>query len=89
MAKLVRAKPKAREYMPEWAKCCPEYIAANQAIGEITVDLDDCEVWDRIYCSFCGREATWIKGVQIVGDEDTLPLAVLDLDEGEYPRRPA
>jgi hypothetical protein len=50
--KLVKARPKALEHLPEWAKCCPAFGEAYQSIGEIVVDLADTDsaVMRCMYC---------------------------------------
>lgn len=79
--KLVRARPKAREYMPEWAKCCPEFVSAAQAEGEMTVDLEHA-VREHMLCSYCEADHGMQLGVMDVADKRYTHLELLDLDEG-------
>jgi hypothetical protein len=82
--KLVRARPKAIEDMPDWAKCCDEYIAATQKIGEITVDLSTLH--DEFFngCGFCfARYSGARKRAMDVADGLYVSLETFDLDEGE------
>jgi len=86
--KLVRARVKAPEHLPEWAKCCEEIIRHGQEMGEMVLDLD----WANITqpgcrCKFCdvgvlkdGEPTARIVSGQHVGKP--MPLVLCDLDEG-------
>ena len=81
---LVRARPKAVEYLPEWAKCCKEFTSGLLAIGEITVDISDLDLPSpsTLECAFCKSVLPISKGVSDVADGLFIPLELLDLDEG-------
>ena len=80
--KLVRARSKRVEDLPEWARCCPEFNAAYQRMGEMTVDLDATDVGSFI-CHYCKTPHGKLKGVLDVGDNTFVSVECLDLDEGE------
>lgn len=82
-AKLVRARPKAVEDLPEWAKCCEQFTAVLMAIGEITVDVSDLDApaSRTLGCAFCGSVLPISKGVPDVADGLFIPLECFDIDE--------
>jgi hypothetical protein len=88
--KLVRARIKAKEFLPEWATCCEGSLAELQSLGEIQVDLSTMqEFGPMFYCLHCDRRP-WhgkVKAVRIVGKEKRSFAAfeLLDLDEGIEP----
>lgn len=84
--KLVRARPKAIEDLPEWAKCCAAYIAATRSIGETIVDLSTlCEEYFH-GCGFCfTRMPGMRRRVMDTADGIYVSFDTLDLDEGEIP----
>lgn len=84
--KLVRARPKAVEELPEWAKCCPEYIAATMAIGETTIDLDTVHEEYFLGCGYCfTRNSGYRKRVKDMADGLYCSLDCFDLDETGVP----
>ncbi|HEV7522977.1 MAG TPA: hypothetical protein VGP89_17885 [Candidatus Angelobacter sp.] len=86
-AKLVRAKVKLRENMPEWARCCEEGLRIIEVAQgrEMVVNLD-CRMVRGCFCLKCqeGNEsatAVYIESGRI-GMGCWYPLEWLDLDEG-------
>lgn len=85
---LVRARPKAMEYQPEWRKCCPKMIERLSTMGELIVDIADTGYWaDGWTCAFCGGKEPPRMGVRIVSasvpiDWPYASIDCLDLDEG-------
>jgi hypothetical protein len=79
--KLVRARPKAVEDLPEWAKCCPEFGESYQRIGEVVLDLDDT---DRavMRCMYCKKPHGVLHGVLDTTHNLYSALECFDLDEG-------
>ena len=80
--KLVRARPKLPEYLPEDAKCCAKFVQGYQRKGETVVDLAD-KYFDAVRCMHCGASHGIQHGVFDVNHGGYLALAYLDLDEGE------
>jgi hypothetical protein len=84
--KLVRARPKAVEDLPEWAKCCQKYIDATLAIGEIIIDLDTIHEEFFQGCGFCfTRNPGYRKRVKDVADGQFCSFDCFDLDETGVP----
>lgn len=84
-AKLVKARPKAVEYLPEWAKCCDQAVKRDQALGEIMVNLADVRVEPAAPCKFCGVTLPKANEVMIasgIGSGYCFPIEMLDIDEG-------
>lgn len=81
-AKLVKARPKAVEYLPEWAKCCEARIAATLSEGELTLDISDTSGEDGLTCTFCGTECPCDPMARDVADDTWVHIAEYDLDEG-------
>lgn len=83
MSRLVRARPKAVEYLPEWVRCCPESISEVTAPGEYEIDLDREKLFPEITCRHC---FTTHQGPLIfysaVGKGFMSSVDTLDLDEG-------
>lgn len=82
-AKLVRARPKLREYLPEWAKCCEDYMEATQSIGQIVIDVSTLH--DEFFegCGFCHKRMPGPrKRVMDVADGMYVSFDTFDLDEG-------
>lgn len=91
MNRLVRARPKAVEYLPEWAKCCAEGMAADQILGEITVDLDDASERTGFVCNHCYAPFPTYVSVRMIdgrGKGLKMALDVLGLDEGPLETKP-
>ena len=84
--KLVRARPKAVEYLPEWAKCCAELRDGILAWPEMIVDVS--RVWRAAPgpCRFCGSEKPVLIFVLDVETLHYAPTDVIDLDEGSIER---
>lgn len=82
MSKLVRARPKRPEDMPEWAKCCAEFMDWYQQLGELTVDISAGHVGHRMICSACKAHHPDLRGVPDIRDGQLVALELLDLDEG-------
>ena len=89
--KLVRARPKEPEYLPEWAKCCPESLALSMRnsirIGECDLDIskqDEYKARDK--CPWCGHPyPVPIKGALIISGEcagNAVAFDFMDIDEG-------
>jgi len=86
--KLVRARPKSPENLPDWLKCCPEQIQFQQDIGEIILDLDDQCMVGPGYCLFCYATSPGDHGARIVSGEYAgrpFALSAVDLDETGVP----
>jgi hypothetical protein len=86
MSKLVRARPKAVEDLPEWAKCCDGHLSALLASGEMIIDLDRV-TWllPGYTCASCGRIRKAMKAVSVHGKNHFESLDLLDLDETGVP----
>jgi hypothetical protein len=86
--KLVRARPKAPEHLPDWLKCCPEQVQFQQDIGEIVLDLDVQCVVGPGSCLFCNASSPGDLGARIVSGEHAgrpFALSAADLDETGVP----
>lgn len=85
MSRLVRARPKAIEDLPAWAKCCKAHIDSLSPLmfGEIVISGYRPRLNRKCKCGGCGD----IKPAG-TDAEDTdgmfTPIEFLDLDEGEY-----
>ena len=77
----VRARVKAPEYLPGWAKCCEESIANFGKVGELVIDLSDEQVSDDL-CKFCFSSRGPRKGYGNDKFKKYMPIEALDLDEG-------
>lgn len=82
--KLVRARPKRVEDLPEWARCCDECLAELVDIGDVVVDTLTCEPSESRICWYCNAEGPSGTLVAVVGDDFWVRMELLDLDEGEY-----
>lgn len=82
MSRLVRARPKAAEYLPEWAKCCDTQIRVTRSFGDMTVDLDSLHFHPGGDCTYCGAEWPGFKQVIDVADGMGVGIEMIDLDEG-------
>lgn len=81
---LVRARPKAVEYLPEWAKCCAKAQIVRDELGEIFIDLATAREEKESSCKYCGASLPSWKSAKIVGGEFAgflCPFEYLDLDE--------
>lgn len=81
MNRLVRARTKPVEQLPEWAVCCEsQRVNMARPDKDFVVNLDSIFENDSI-CQFCERCEPDVKYVHGI---DCLPLALdwLDLDEG-------
>lgn len=86
--KLVRARPKAVEDLPEWAKCCTEQTEFQRAIGELVLDINDRCLAGPGACLFCGALTPSALSARIVSGEYTgrlFALCTADLDETGVP----
>lgn len=86
--KLVRARPKSVEYLPEWAKCCPSATIQLCSHSEtLFVDVQNClrapAGLDK--CQYCGAEVPACTVARLTCG-CWYPIELLDLDEG--PERP-
>ncbi len=86
--KLVRARPKRVEDLPEWAKCCATLMQGIDKLGELVIDVSSVKnMGDDRYCLFCkyrgipasAKQARIVQG-EFPGDFVTIDL--LDIDEG-------
>ena len=86
-AKLVKARVKAVEEFPDWAKCCPEAIEAALSWGIITIDLSTAQKFaaNRWYCHYCRAEYPELIGVADVADGLMVEMELLDIDETGVP----
>lgn len=82
--KLVRARPRSIEYLPDWAKCCQERIAATISEGELTLDISDTSGDDGLTCKFCGADMPNDPVARDVADDTWVHIAEYDLDEGVF-----
>lgn len=80
MSTLFRARPKSREDLPEWTKCCERHIQATLAIPEIVVDLSR-RIAAVSYCRWCDSEMPKAVGVMDVADAKYVYLDELEIDE--------
>lgn len=84
--KLVRARPKRPEDLPEWVICCDRQVEFQQAIGELIIDLEDRCVAGSGVCMFCGAHSPRdTNAARIISGDYTgrvMALCVVDLDEG-------
>lgn len=81
--KLVKARPKAEEHLPEWSKCCEARIAATTGEGEITLDISDTSGDHGLRCSFCLSPCPYEPMGRDIADDTWVHLSEYDLDEGE------
>lgn len=81
MSRLVRARVKRLEDLPEWAKCCEKAANHNLALGEMTVDLEVFRQRNHGYCRFCERPIEPRKAVMDIADQSYVAFEILDLDE--------
>jgi len=79
--KLVRARPKAIEHLPEWAKCCQGLIDLSQSFGELVVDVSNFFLYPIKFCALCGTKLPPLIGVKVPG-LGQCAIDWLDLDEG-------
>lgn len=87
MSRLVRARPKAFEHLPEWAKCCDRALTEIQSFSEFTIDL--ARIYEPNYatCGYCGTPVNTGPYVPME-DGRAMPIALLDLDEGPLATKP-
>lgn len=81
MEKLVRARPKRVEDLPEWAFCCEAFTEGVSQSQEMVVDLSRNET-GRMACAFCHADHGVLHGVMDVSDGRLEAVELLDLDEG-------
>jgi hypothetical protein len=84
VSKLVRARVKPIEQLPEWAKCCKKCISYLLALGVFEVDLsktDSCKEGER-FCIWCDAERPASKAAMNLSTGRFIQLSLLDLDEG-------
>lgn len=85
-AKLVRAKVKEPEYLPDWATCCPQPMRIDGRDNEeMMVDLSRSTFREEKRCTACKADFPKYKAVWAItayGREGWMPIEVLDLDEG-------
>lgn len=87
MSKLVKARYKSVEHLPEDFKCCAAMLASIISKDALTVDLADQSIPDSehmLRCKYCGYEFDQPLGVRNIDSGKFVPLQTLDLDEGEY-----
>lgn len=80
---LVRARPKAIEYLPEWAKCCDWRVELLHSLAneEMTVYGFEKRYQGQNSCQNC--DAPSPAGMAAILDKgDRFALELLDLDEG-------
>jgi hypothetical protein len=80
--KLVKARPKLLEYLPDWALCCSDYQHALTTCADLTIDLQDSGYEDDVHCVFCNADHGRMFVVRDADADDYLPLECFDLDEG-------
>ena len=80
--KLVKARPKSPEHLPEWAKCCESGISLRESVGIVVLDLVKQRTANA-FCSICG-ENFGVKKIYPDGNGLYYPIDLLDLDEGAY-----
>ena len=82
----VRARVKAPEYLPEWAKCCPELIAQISRFKDVVAVVDLGSIYlARVYCGFCGARPDPATRQCIIAPgigQGCPAFELLDLDEG-------
>lgn len=85
--KIVRARPKIVDDLPEWVKCCQDAVNEITALGDVVVDLDDRRDFSSAVCRYCGHLYTFesLVTVKVLNTAYHSPLDYLDLDEGPLP----
>jgi len=81
----VRARVKAPEYLPEWAKCCEGFTKHVLSLPEISfADASRISGVETGHCNYCGSTShtTNIWTALADGREGLMGIELLDLDEG-------
>lgn len=87
MSKLVKARAKSPDQIPEWARCCGEYYKHLVGLGEVTIDLSETYMpvahKRRLRCRWCHSDHGNNRlGVRNLTTGNFTVLECLDLDEG-------
>ncbi len=83
--KLVRARPRRVEDLPEWAKCCDHAVSALELMGETVADSEDQHVFYGRICGYCGEGLPSLVSIKItlgIAAGCYVPMVLIDLDEG-------
>jgi hypothetical protein len=72
--KLVRARPKRVEDLPEWAKCCDGRLAHHLKMPEVTLDIAD----------HCHNPFPSFRSARRIDTGHWCSIELVDLDEGSY-----
>jgi len=81
--KLVRARPKTLDYLPDWAKCCDWRIALLGGMDQTEYAISGTRAREpnRRRCQNCDFPQP--AGIDaILDDGDKFAMELLDLDEG-------
>ena len=81
----VRARVKAPEFLPEWAKCCEDFTKHVLALPAISfAETKEISEVETGYCNFCGSKSRTanIMTRLVDGREGFMGIDLLDLDEG-------
>ena len=83
--RIVKATPKKVEDLPEWARCCNNYIQAILDFGELLVDTSTIEKRSYLGCFWCRSARPQTQNMILdINDQTMVPLDCLELDEGIY-----
>lgn len=84
MPKLIKARYKAPDDLPEDFRCCPVMIA-SLFVGDFIVDMDTLETNENemVMCPYCGYAFDAQPSVRRADNNKRSMLIALDLDEGE------
>ena len=78
----VRARVKAREHLPEWAKCCQAHMDYMLGLPQMTLDVNELIKESGVVCLFCKVEHPEAPAALDIAEGDYMPLELCDLDEG-------
>lgn len=85
-AKLVRARPKAIEHLPEWAKCCDkatEHMESDRkSDNPYVLDMSVSRLRTENVCRWCKAPWPEHKVYRDIVDGRFAAIDLLDLDEG-------
>jgi hypothetical protein len=82
-AKLVKARYKSDEYLPEWARCCKRFTAECSSKKELLLDLNQRGELIDSCCTYCKTPHGRIVGFLDMKDGKYEAIELLDLDEGQ------
>lgn len=82
--RLVRARPKSPEYLPEDFRCCDKAQRIVLGLGEMMLDLSRQRMDHDMACCHCGADRIDGPAAPDIADGCYVHLSILDLDEGSF-----